>query len=293
MSENLTDNFCPLTDFGCIQITGVDTVRFLQGQITTNAEQITNNELTLSAMCTPQGRCTALFFITKVQDSIFLILHKETIEATLANIKKYVVFFKAEAADVSDDYYLYCLQSPCGEFPQAPSPHINVMTISQLAQHPVRIILAAQNEKERLAKLFKITTSSSQITFFQLLANQRIPWLTAETQNEFLPHNLNLPALKAVDFNKGCFTGQEVIARMQYKGKLKTHMQLFQIQHPLEIESKTKIWANEKTAGEVICSASGQQTTSVLALIKDNSLESEIFRLNDENGPILELIKVT
>jgi len=124
------------------------------------------------------------------------------------------------------------------------------------------------------------------------LATQKICWLTSQSQSQFLPHNLDLPELDAVDFKKGCFTGQEVIARMQYKGKLKSHIQVFETKCATEVTPMSSILVDDKNAAQVICGAKNEENqTAILALVKDRYLDSKIFRLNDENGPILELTK--
>ncbi|MET1254105.1 YgfZ/GcvT domain-containing protein [Aliikangiella maris] len=298
MNQSLTNLPLPglahLSDFGCIEIKGPDSVRFLQGQITTNAENISTIFLSLSAMCNPQGRCVALFFIGKIDDSVILILSRETIEQALANIKKYAVFFKIEINDISDQKQVFGLAAEAtSEAVKIPSSVGHEFRIEQLNQ-PENQIFSFYLVSEKYQSDFDAAVVNfrkcKQGDWLYWLNKNRIPWLDINSQNEFLPHNLNLPELGAVDFNKGCFTGQEVIARMQYKGSLKSHMQLLQTQEPVTVISKSKLWLGDKTVGEVICAAANDENVSILALIKDNYLENKIFRLNNENGPILELI---
>ncbi len=275
-----------LKALGCIKISGNDSTKFLQGQISTNAEEMEQNKLQLSSICTHQGRIVTLFWAAKVDDVIYLIMSKEIVASTIIHLNKYAVFFKTEISDTSEQFKIdsfFHSSQPDSE------PDINTHSI-QKAQFSL-------SDSQLTLRLTPIENSASELDrpeqdndWFYQLAIRQIPWLTLSTQSKFLPHNLNLPALNAVDFNKGCFTGQEVIARMQYKGKLKSHMHLLTSKTLIEITPETKIWANNKSAGEIICTASSPPNgTALLALIKDNDLKNKYFQLNSENGPILKL----
>lgn len=283
----------PLTDFGVVEISGQDTLKFLQGQITINAESIQQNQLSLAAICSPQGRCIALFFACRIDSdesnqtelpvTVWLILNRGTIKETIANLKKYAVFFKLTIQDRSLEKTIYGLNVT------EPVSFVSSEDCQFMSWADKDIAIAVSSEKSSPA-IEQSYTIGNQSDWLYQLAQRKIPWLTEAAQSQFLPHNLDLPTLNAVDFNKGCFTGQEIIARMQYKGKLKSHMQLFHAKEPLAIQSGDKITLDGKVAAEVICAISpDDQGTALLALLKDSYLEGESFRLYDENGPILRL----
>jgi len=294
----MTDQTVPqsmyhLDSLGCIAINGPDSIKFLQGQITINAEQIIDNQLSLGAICNPQGRCIALFWATQLGESLLFIQMKETIETTIAHLSKYAVFFKCEIQDVSANYTLVGL-------PPASVKQPNITSTDSIDHHDGAAELLKSSDNKVVIRLLKsdseatealIGQAGSDQDWLSLLAQQNIPWLTHSSQSEFLPHNMNLPELSAVDFKKGCFTGQEVIARMQYKGKLKSHMQQFRCHdYQKAVIPLTKLYVQDKVAGEVICAAKNSAgVNTILALLKDRFLDSKNFRFNDENGPILEL----
>jgi folate-binding protein YgfZ len=131
---------------------------------------------------------------------------------------------------------------------------------------------------------------SEEREWFYQLASDRTPWLTQDSQSQFLPHELNLPELDAVDFKKGCFMGQEVIARMHYKGKLKSHLQLLTTHSKSPIKAQEAIYCDEKKAGQVICSASlANGSTQVLSILRDSYLNHTNFYITDEKASILNL----
>lgn len=280
-----------LESLGCIRLTGPDTIKFLQGQITINAELLVEGVLTLGAVCNPQGRCVGLFWASKHGDDVMLFQLKETISETVAHFSKYAVFFKTEIIDISDQVTLV------GNANQAAlesvyDDGINKEQVSTFQSENSLVTLLMENNAigENLSQYKNVSPQAG--LFFSQLVNHKIPWLTNSTQNQFLPHNLNLPELSAVDFKKGCFTGQEVIARMQYKGKLKSHIQVFKSQQKLaEVGPLSEVFVDGKKAGEVVCGAIDEnENANVLVLLKDKYQECEIFRMQDENGPILELV---
>ena len=280
-----------LDDFGIIQISGTDTIKFLQGQITVNPDLLRPGQLALGANCNPQGRCISLFFIAKVEQNILLFLKRETLETAIANLRKYAVFFKVDITDQTKQNSLY-------GFSGISQPELKLITNVELMswqEQNIAIIMVAKDNQALVEEQIRdISTISPEQNWLYQLTYKSISWLTQKGQSEFLPHNLNLPLLKAVDFNKGCFTGQEVIARMQYKGKLKSHIQLFKSKEQLEISAIEHIFVEDKKAAQLICGAHNEKgETALLALVKDRYLDDKIFRLGAENGPILELIKAT
>lgn len=275
-----------LGSFGLIKLAGEGVIKFLQGQITINAETMEPGQLSLAAICNPQGRCVSLFFITKINQQVWLILKNETIESTITTLKKYAVFFKVEIIDCSEQNIIYGLNNITFKHNQV-NENWHIVNWNK----PAITLAIVPREAQQAWEKETYQLSDEQNWLFDL-TNKRISWLDLNSQSQFLPHNLNLPELNAVDFNKGCFTGQEVIARMQYKGKLKSHLQLFQLSSSVTVKSLEIIFADGKSAAQVVCSANNDTDCRViLALVKDRYLDSQIFRLNSENGPILELIK--
>ena len=101
-----------------------------------------------------------------------------------------------------------------------------------------------------------------------------IPWIFPETSGLFTPHELNLPKLNAVSFNKGCYTGQEIVARMHYRGKLKQHLHLIDLQTTKDPKPGAKLFLNDTneevgTIVNVVPSASPAHY-KILAVIKDD-----------------------
>jgi len=265
-----------LSSYTTINISGNDAHRFLQGQMTVNADTPQTDKAILASLCNPKGRIVSLFHIFKTDNGFQLILPKNIAEQTQSHLKKYAVFFKVDIQIASSDEKIMVLNPP------------STSSSIQIAELPLSIQVVTEDD----SSIKKSTQGTINETFwYQTLAENKIPWLTAETSEHFLPHNLNLPKLNAIDFKKGCFTGQEVIARMQYKGKLKQHMKLLSSDHPLLLKGKEPLYQKEKKIAEIICSVNlANNKTLCLALIKDSASETAPLNIDGQNDLNLTFI---
>jgi hypothetical protein len=292
-----------LTQFGLISIEGEDSRRFLQGQITADIEQITPNNAKLSAVCNPQGRISSLFLlIARSQQQFLCLMPHELIETTLKTLSKFAVFYKTSLQDVTHEWAVYGVDDdqsePFAVTHHAPSPTTdaqteptnNSMTIGWFGNRsicvcPIDVAIQHWNDLPN--------TVSDYQHWLAADIQAGIPRLYRNTIETFLPHNLNLPELSAVSFNKGCYTGQEVIARMHYKGKLKSHMRYLvgeiSEQHQEPPAPGDEIIADNNKMGEVICAAQIGAQWHVLAFCKDIIESATKIQCNVENAPILSL----
>ncbi len=155
---------------GLLAITGSDSTRLLQGQLTCDVN-LAPGENCWGAHCTPQGRVISLFQLHYTETGFYLQMPATLVPIALAGLKKYAVFFKVTLADVSDHWP--------ADFPRP------------------------------------------ALDWHAQLITQNIPSLLPETSEKFFTHELRLTALNMISFTKGCYTGQEIIARMHYRGKPK------------------------------------------------------------------------
>ena len=280
-------------DYTFIEITGTDSDKFLLGQLTIATGNIASNKASLAAFCNPKGRVVSLFHIYKIEEGYRLFLPRTLVEYTLSHINKYAVFFKIEVAELLPKCIVYGFKYSSFnaneeiESDDRKSKLIQ-LTSSRLAFH----CFESDDIYEQLNNSASIQPINGNYEWQSTLAEFGIPWLSDTSSSHFLPHSLNLPTLAAVDFTKGCFTGQEVIARMQYKGKLKQQLHILRCDKTLDLTPKDKLYQGGKAVAEVVCSVSTVGKPSyLLALVKDRANKTEFFQLNTENSPILELIE--
>ena len=223
---NLTD------DYGLISLTGPEVVRFLQGQLTCDVNQVTEDTALFGAFCNPQGRIRALFRIFLKDNHYYLYLPQAIIPQTLLSLKKYAKFSKITIEEASHLWSRWGILGPDATRvieTLRMTPTIRILNIPSL--EPRFILIGPQSTMMSLVDTLQNLSTSNQsyhlVNFNdwkQLDIKNRIPEIWPETIEQFLPHDINLIALGAVSFNKGCYCGQEIIARMEYRSKLKKHL---------------------------------------------------------------------
>ena len=203
-----------ITNYSLLRITGEKAATFLQGQLTCDVLKLSEKDTQLGAFCNYQGRVLATFWLI-LQDGLFyMILPEEVVEATREVLHKYAVFSKVAIENVTDDFAIKAEVSPA-----------------------VKFHLSPPNEGEIDAE------------FKQQLIEAEIPMIYSPTIAHFTPHMLNLPALGAVSFDKGCYVGQEIVARTEYRGTVKRRLQKFSGEEKLSLEIGEKTPAQD---GDVV-----------------------------------------
>lgn len=247
--------------YGLIAVSGPDAQTFLQGQLTADIREITATSPGFSAYCNPKGRIRALFRIFYHPDCYFLQLPIGVLPSALTALKKVARFSKVTLEDVSNQWQRVGIFIPQKYL--ADLVYLKIMDFKDIIFLPLpcndpdkRIELIGQPNivKSIWDKLAEL--DNSEIGDFDAWKNldiqAGIPEIWPETVEQFLPHTLNLPALGAVSFTKGCYCGQEIIARMEYRADVK--QKLFKLILPngnAEPRPGSKIFT-ENDSGEVI-----------------------------------------
>ena len=239
--SNSNTQLVDLSHQGLITVTGPDAAKFLQGQVTcdiTDLEQASR----LGAHCTHKGRAISSFRAARLADEkIALRLPKSILASAQQALAKYIVFSKAELADASDDYSRIGLAGPTAnalltEHLAAPPSdvqgvcHLPNGCIIKLSEQRFECWIAAADGKTLWDKLQPACSISDAEAWTLLDIRDGYGEVRPETLEAFIPQLLNYQLIDGISFQKGCYSGQEVIARMHYRGKLKR--QMFRVSFP-------------------------------------------------------------
>ncbi|UAA40065.1 tRNA-modifying protein YgfZ [Paraneptunicella aestuarii] len=227
---------CPITEKSIILVTGEDRQQFLQGQVTADLTLLSSGQSTLAAHCSAKGKTWAIFQVLCADDHYLLITDKGCTENSLRELKKYSVFSKIEFTDVSEQYQYWGviteqfpvsameklgLASPDENTPSQYASHANGdIWLTQLSQPVTRFALLLPKSLT-IENILSSATSAEENLWNALDIQAGIPKLNAELSEEYVPQMMNLQALNAISFKKGCYMGQEVVARTKYLGKNK------------------------------------------------------------------------
>jgi folate-binding protein YgfZ len=215
-----------LTSWGILEVQGHDARKFLQGQLTQDLNSI-NHTANLACHLTAKGRVIANFILLSPKaDCYWLLMPKDIIDKMILCLKKYALFSKVAICDRSADISLFMLwQDNANNLAWQQIEKEDVIYI-QIADSPIGLALCP-NE---LAQAFRSQINPAA-SWQHALITLGIPMIDLKLSELFTVHDLNL--LSAVSFNKGCYTGQEIVARMHYKAKLKHHLYTIPLSHAL------------------------------------------------------------
>ncbi len=223
---------------GLMRFTGPDALSFLQGQLSNDTGRLEKGSPLLAAYSTPQGRVAALLHVLPHSGGAIAILPREILLPTLERLRKFVLRAKVSAQDVSEQYILIGLHDPSGlrsaglGIPDAGSGYlepdgIGIGRVSSRSSRLWVIGSAADLAKHQLTGEHSGgERDAERIERDWRLADIRegLPQVYAATREMFVAQMLNLDLIDGISFTKGCFTGQEIIARTQHLGRIKRRM---------------------------------------------------------------------
>ncbi|WP_339529145.1 folate-binding protein YgfZ [Pseudomonas mucidolens] len=293
--------FCPLSHEGVLAVRGADAAKFLQGQLTCNLNYLSDTHASLGARCTQKGRMQSSFRIVLQADGVLLAMASELLEPQLADLKKYAVFSKSKLTDESAAWVRFGLtdadrtMASLGlELPAETDSVARANELIAIRVSPGRAELwvpaaHAQALHEQLAAQLHEGDLNSWL-LGQIRAG--IGQVMAQTRELFIPQMLNLQAVGGVSFKKGCYTGQEIVARMQYLGKLKRRLYRLSLESSVPPEPGTPLFSPSHTSaiGEVVLAARGDEVIELLAVLQAEAADSGAVHLGTLEGPGLRLL---
>ncbi len=297
-----------LSHLGLIAAGGSDAETFLQGQFTNDIQQVTAQQSQLTAYCNPKGRMLASMRLFRREDRYFLSLPRSVLEATLKRLRMFVLRSNVTLDDASDELARFGLAGPDAEkllgaqLPALPG------AVNEVVQHAQLSVIRIPGPQPR----FEIHGPASDLTrLWQALQSGATPvgypawsWLDTvagvptvvpETVEAFVPQMANLHSLGGISFTKGCYTGQEVVARMHYLGKLKRRMYRAHVDidtPPVPGEPLYNAGAGtDNSAGKVVLAQLAPQGgVDLLAVLQISSVEAAPLHLGQPDGPALNLL---
>ncbi|MCG9728290.1 tRNA-modifying protein YgfZ [Shewanella sp. Isolate13] len=293
--------FSELTHLGLISVTGEQGRSFIHGQVTTDISSLEQDQWRWGAHCDPKGKMLASFRTFAKDDCLFLMMPRETLALDLPQLQKYAVFSKAELTDVSDSYLLLgvageqakaWLTAQYGELNHELTLIDGGMIIHDAGRY---ILVVEQSQADSI--IGAIEQPIFDATAWQALEIAAgYPNLGASHQGQFVPQMCNVQAINGISFNKGCYMGQETIARMKYRGGNKRALYIVSgsVSAPLTNDSQLEIALEDgegyRRAGTIIEAVQRDgQVLLTAVLANDTQLDAKL-RVADDDQSELTLI---
>ncbi len=277
----------------CLRIVGPDSRQFLQGQLTNDVEQVTSGQAGLFALCNPKGRVLANFLLAVPpdagRDELLFVLPSDAQEILANTLAKYIVFSKAE------------LQSSCGWLAHTGLLERSTQNLPAGQDFACvagqdGLLLRLQATRDEL--LWLAHQASPQPPGWQALDEQAwllaiirsgLGFVSSATSDQFLPQMLNMDLNKGVSFTKGCYTGQEIVARAKYRGQVKRRMYRLLLDSAIPPAPGSAVQTNSKSVGTVVLSAKNEAGQCELLAVLSNSSTDGALHIGQNSLTLLDL----
>ena len=266
---------------GFIKLSGPDSEKFLQGQVTCDLTQLDTQSSLNGAHLTPKGRIIFLFSITRdSQGALLLETNPSVIELAMASFKKYSVFFKTEITEVTDQFVSVLVSGPNAD---TIINKIDADTSRLIGIDTYSLSIRAERTQACLSKVSGELIPAGQGYSDLLRIRSGTADVTAESSDSFIVQMINLDAQNYISFKKGCYTGQEIVARAHYRGTVKRRMYI------LNLATSTLPGIGEgliNTDGKVIgnvanVALASDKTIEILAILAIKSADSTQVKFAD------------
>lgn len=295
-----------LSHLSIIDVSGGDAAAFLHGQLSSDVAALTPDQGQMSAWCNPRGQVVAVMMLLRAGDRFRIVLPRELGAAFLRRLGMYVLRSDVQLIDRSNEIVRIGIASPVQQPPPAGaggdapalwrSRELDGISIVSLPGAGARRLLCHGSVEsmrpfwDRLAR--DVTPAgTTRWQLLDLLAG--IPWIVPELGERFLPQELNLEPLGGLSFTKGCFPGQEIIARVHHRGRPKYGLYRFTVEAdapPAVLAPLCSVAEGGRSVGTVI----GAQTVrnrlhAGLAVVEVPQQAARDLRLTDPRGPAVTL----
>ena len=208
-----TTRIAKLEHYGLLHAAGADARAFLHAQLTNDLEHLAPGQARYAGWCSAKGRLLATFLVVPHADGFLLQLSRDLVPVVLKRLSMFILRSKVKLADASGRWTQYGVWGPDAGESLAVSVRDGAISVGIDAGR--RLVLAAEG-------LFSPDASADDWLLAEVRAGR--PLIEQPTQDQFVPQMVNLELAGGVDFKKGCYPGQEVVARAQYRGAVKRRM---------------------------------------------------------------------
>lgn len=301
--SQLPANFAiELTNNMVIQLTGEQADSYLHGQVTVNINALDEHTVRYCAHCDNKGKTWSISYVTRFKKAIFMIANNDAGAHSLAQLNKYGVFSKVDITDESDAYAQFFVSSELAQqllkhyFPVLPDAPLTSVTSdagmvfkSDAKQVGYHLILHRSLLTEFAQKLAEYSADKyPHAVYDAIMIDNAIPSIEGSTVNEYIPQMLNVQGIAGIDFDKGCYMGQEVVARTRFLGKNKRAAYSFRLSSATSVNVgdtvEKQLGENWRRAGTIVRKAELANETWFMAVLSNDTTEEDIHRLADQDS---------
>lgn len=295
-----------LSHHSLIRFSGEDAKTFLQSQLSCDVQEVNPHQAQHGSYCTPKGRILTTFLLWQQNDDLLMQLPADLSAAIQKRLMMYVLRAKVRLTDANNDLIRIGVAGPdtailikditgllCNFDHPLQVTRDGALSALCLAPQRIELITSIENAAVLWQRLNQQATPVGVDCWNWLNIESGIPVILPDTQEMFLPQMVNLDAIGGVSFKKGCYPGQEIVARTQYIGKLKRRMFLAHIDTIQTVKAGDALYSSDmdgQPSGNIVnATPSPQSGFDVLAVIQQSSADTGEIHWQSLQGPALEI----
>ncbi len=302
-------NWCKIKSSGLLRFEGPDAQAFLQGQLTSNVQALPPEKSQYSGYCTAKGRLLACMLLWQRDGAYYMMLPRELSDPVRKRLSMYILRTKVKATDASAEHVFFGVTGKStaatvdaivakfgGTAPRSDheAMHQQMLSVLKLPVERYLIVASASAAGEIEAVLASAAVASPETMWSRLDIEAGVPSVYIATQEQFVPQTVNFDFIGAVSFDKGCYPGQEIVARMHYLGKLKQRMIRAQIGSDESPQAGDKLYSEafgDQASGMIVSAIRAEDGRhDVLAVVQTSTIENSDMHWKSPSGPALEIV---
>jgi folate-binding protein YgfZ len=308
MSQILQADFCELRSEGLIAFSGEDALSFLHAQLTSDVAGLFESQTQYSGYCSPKGRLLATFLLWRRPADVLMQLPADLRESVQQRLLKYVLRARVRVSAASGRYLMFGL---AGERARSVLAEMNLplpsadhevtsagdVYVTRLPVNRYVILAEADRGASLRASLDKHARPQDVTLWDRLDIEAGIPVITSQTQDQHVPQMVNLDLIGAVSYSKGCYPGQEIVARTHYLGRLKQRMYRLSVPTLEPVRAGDPLFSAQ--FGDAQASGSIVQATrrhsavfEALAVIQTASVQAGAVHFTSPQGPVVDFLSL-
>jgi len=262
-----------LSHLSILSFSGSDVRDFLQGQMTQDINSISNQSYKMTSILNPKGRMIVSGLIKKSEDIFFLIIRKDLSEDILNWLSRYIL--RSDVIITIEDFNIIGLNNENHKKLINDQDNSQQLNIAPIDADKNRYILIINNE---------VVTEDNSIQSINendwILADIKrgLAIIDKNNSEKYIPQMINLDLLEGISFSKGCYTGQEVVARVQHRGKIKQRMFYITFEsNSNEIDAQSEVMCKDKKVGSIVISKKSDNYFHALAVINTTDSDEDLL----------------
>ena len=253
----------PLTRLAVLRLSGEDTAAFLQGQLTNDVTKVTQDTLLTAGWCSPRGRLLTVFRLIKEGDDYLLITPSDDINSIIKRLRMYILRSRVTVT-LDDSRTVVGIVGDTGSNPLTQSSGAeSALTALGLPAGRALALMPANTGLK--------TDDALESRYWAAAAAAGDIFVFPEVKDQFVPQGINLELVGGVSFTKGCYTGQEIVSRVEHIGKTPRRAALYRAETLLPAGTVVKNTAGDD-AGTVIYGGTAPQGAAMLIQVANETV---------------------